>query len=240
MQKAEGGIESFQKGCFGAFGGLRKGAQRFLNKSVVMRITYSPLHWAMSTGYIAHADKETKSYLDVYAAWIAGMTPEEKRDMAKLGLDRPMHPGTVSGALPANAIITSNGFEATSEDGEGDDSEATHPDQWQSSMEAAADEQEHADTDYMKLGEAIRALLGIVLASSNARLTVECVALVTGILYEGISEAEIAKKHAITRAAVSKRCVEIAEALGLDPSRAMRGVEVRERCASAQFARKAA
>ncbi|WP_038168509.1 hypothetical protein [Verrucomicrobium sp. BvORR106] len=194
----------------------------------------------MSTGYIARADKETKSYLAVYAAWIDSMTPEEKRDLVKLGLDRPLHPHTVSGALPASTVITSNGLGATSEDSEDDAPEALHPDQWQASMDHAAEELDQQETDYLKLGEAIRALLGLILASSNARLTVECVALVTGILYEGISEAEIAKKHGITRSAVSKRCVEIAEALGLDPSRAMRGVEVRERCAAAQTARKAA
>jgi hypothetical protein len=196
----------------------------------------------MTSGYIARADAETKTYHDAYSAWIAGMTPAERRELAKVGLDRPLHPHSISSALPASTVITSNGLGRNDEDGEvhEDEEEDAHPDQWQASMEHAAEEIDQAQVDYLKLGEAIRSLLGLILASSNARLTVECIALVTGILYDGISEAAIAKKHGITRAAVSKRCVEAAEALGLDPSRAMRGVEVRERCAVAQIARNAA
>ena len=38
---------------------------------------------------------------------------------------------------------------------------------------------------------------------------------------------EIAKRHGITRAAVSKRCVELTLALDLMPSRAMRSLNAR-------------
>ena len=39
---------------------------------------------------------------------------------------------------------------------------------------------------------------------------------------------EIAKRHGVTRAAVSKRCVELTQALNLKPSRAMRSLLARQ------------
>ena len=52
--------------------------------------------------------------------------------------------------------------------------------------------------------------------------------LVSGLLYGGDAMAEIARRHGVTRAAVSKRCVELTELLGLRPSRAMRSLTARE------------
>jgi hypothetical protein len=47
----------------------------------------------------------------------------------------------------------------------------------------------------------------------DARLTAECIALVSGLSYTGSSMTEIAERQGITRAAVSKRCVELTELL---------------------------
>jgi hypothetical protein len=55
----------------------------------------------------------------------------------------------------------------------------------------------------------------IDLSHDNARLTAECIALVSGLSYTGSSMTEIAARHGITRAAVSKRCVELTELLDL-------------------------
>lgn len=76
----------------------------------------------------------------------------------------------------------------------------------------------------------VRRLVGLMLADTNPALGVECVALVTGIGYEGASMAEIARRHRITRAAVSKRCVDLCDAFGVAPVRAMRPEKNRERC----------
>ena len=81
----------------------------------------------------------------------------------------------------------------------------------------------------------VRRLVGIMLADSNPALGVECVALVTGIGYEGASEADIARRHAVTRAAVSKRCIELCEAFGIPPVRAMRPKVNRENCREARM-----
>ena len=80
-----------------------------------------------------------------------------------------------------------------------------------------------------------RHVLGEVLNHSNARLTAECIALVSGLTYSGASMTEIAKRHGITRAAVSKRCVELTELLNLRPSRAMRSLTARKSYRSARI-----
>lgn len=81
----------------------------------------------------------------------------------------------------------------------------------------------------------VRRLVGLMLADSNPALGVECLALVTGIGYEGASEAEISRRHHVTRAAVSKRCIDLCTAFGLPPVRAMRPEKNRRHCRDARF-----
>lgn len=81
----------------------------------------------------------------------------------------------------------------------------------------------------------VRRLVGIMLADSNPALGIECMALVTGIGYEGASMADIARRHGVTRAAVSKRCVDLCDAFGVPPTRAMRPTGNRSRCRDARM-----
>jgi hypothetical protein len=81
----------------------------------------------------------------------------------------------------------------------------------------------------------VRRVLGEVLNHGNARLTAECIALVSCLGYDGATMTEIAKRHGITRAAVSKRCVELTELLDLRPSRAMRSLTSRTASRSARI-----
>jgi hypothetical protein len=74
-----------------------------------------------------------------------------------------------------------------------------------------------------------------ILCHNNARLTTECIALVSGLSYTGSSMTEIAKRHGISRAAVSKRCVELTDLLDLPPSRAMRSLTARKRYRDARL-----
>ena len=67
-----------------------------------------------------------------------------------------------------------------------------------------------------------------IIGQDNARLSLECLALVTGLAYCGDSMSEIAKRHGVTRAAVSKRCVELTRTLNLKTSRAMRSLKARQ------------
>ena len=76
--------------------------------------------------------------------------------------------------------------------------------------------------------EILRRLIGELMHQDHSRLALDCLALVTGLAYEGDSMTEIASRHDITRAAVSKRCVELTLALNLEPSRAMRSLAARD------------
>jgi hypothetical protein len=83
--------------------------------------------------------------------------------------------------------------------------------------------------------DTVRRVLGEIPCHQNARLTAECIALVSGLNYSGSSMTHIAGKHGITRAAVSKRCVELTELLGIRPSRAMRSLTARKRYREARI-----
>ncbi|MDP0498699.1 MAG: hypothetical protein Q7P63_01245 [Verrucomicrobiota bacterium JB022] len=75
---------------------------------------------------------------------------------------------------------------------------------------------------------AYRRLVGEIVSCDKAALTIDCLALVTNIAYDGSTQVEIAERHGVTRAAVSKRCTQLTDALGLPPSRAMRALTVRD------------
>ena len=85
------------------------------------------------------------------------------------------------------------------------------------------------------LWDALRRLIGEILTLPNRSLTVECLAVVSGLSYAGDSMTDIAKRHSVTRAAVSKRCVELTEKLSLMPSRAMRTLTARKSYRVAQL-----
>lgn len=81
----------------------------------------------------------------------------------------------------------------------------------------------------------LRRLLGTLKASPHPSLTIDCLCLITGVCYDGLSMAEIGRKNKVSRATVSNRCVELADAFGLDPTRAMRSRQARENCQKARF-----
>jgi hypothetical protein len=82
----------------------------------------------------------------------------------------------------------------------------------------------------------VRRLVGTLLADPNPALGTECLALITGIGYDGASMEAIGRRHRVTRADVSKRCVSLCEAFGIPPVRAMRTEKNRERCRAARLA----
>jgi DNA-binding NarL/FixJ family response regulator len=85
-----------------------------------------------------------------------------------------------------------------------------------------------------KLWDVMRRLVGELLDTPNRSLTAECLAAVTGMSYTGDSITEIAKRHRVSRAAVSKRCVELTRKLKLLPSRTMRSLTARQAYRHAQ------
>ncbi len=82
--------------------------------------------------------------------------------------------------------------------------------------------------DEERIYEVVRRLVGELLGQTNPALALECLSLVTGIGYMGNSMTEIAKRHGVGRAAVSKRCVQLCDAIGIEPPRAMRSKKARK------------
>lgn len=91
------------------------------------------------------------------------------------------------------------------------------------------------DLDDFRDRVALRNVLGEVAGHNCTGMSLEVLSLVSGICYRGHSETEIAKRHGKTRAAVSKRCVELCGRLGVPPSRAMKSEASRAIYSEAQI-----
>jgi len=174
--------------------------------------------------YTSRQAARDAEYDRAYRAWVQSLPEEERRAMEKAGLHAPslQRHGTGSAACDAAESRQMR---------EGDDP-ALLPDCGEDTIHAeAGGEEAGGECTYGQLDEAVRDavrhVIAEILGHDNARLTAECFALVSGLLYGGDSMAEIARRHGVTRAAVSKRCVELTELLGLRPSRAMRSLTAR-------------
>lgn len=160
-------------------------------------------------------------YSREYEAWVAAMSPEERRQLAELGVGQPqMSDISVGGYCDAADLpeCATPPAAIEPETAETLETPATQP----------------ADTE--SVNELLRRLLGELLARDNARLSLECLSLVTGLAYTGDSMSDIARRHSVTRAAVSRRCVELSNALSLAPGRAMRPLKTRENNRNARIA----
>ena len=156
-------------------------------------------------------------YQREYRAWVESLSPEERRELERQGLAEP--------CVQRHGAGSANGDAADSPlMRQGDDP-----------MRVPDPEPELTEPETERAWDAVRRVLGEVLCHDNARLTAECLALVSGLCYPGASMTEIAKRHGITRAAVSKRCCELTELLDLRPSRAMRSLTARRRYRSARI-----
>ena len=151
-----------------------------------------------------------QEYAKEYAAWLDTLSAEERQQLAAQGLDAPEIPQRSAGVGLSRDAAEQSGASCLDE-----------------IIDESAGPQEH-DDDFWKVaadlraGEAIIRIVSEILGGGNAALTTECLALATGVAYQGASESAIAKKFGITRAAVSKRCIEIAERVGVRNHRAMR------------------
>lgn len=159
-------------------------------------------------------------YRREYQEWITSLPPEERRRVKEMGLDKAYLPSG-SGGATKDAAESSR---ARCEDSYEEAGEPAHQDP--SIIEPCSHHPQSADTE--GLHDLLRRLVGEMVSQSNARLSLDCLALVTGLAYDGDSMTEIAKRHDVTRAAVSKRCVELTQSLNLKPSRAMRSLLARE------------
>ena len=158
-------------------------------------------------------------YQDAYRAWVESMSADERRELERQGLAAPdlaRHGnGSAKGDAADSPLMR-----------EGDDPAILPEPEPMPDAKAP---------DIEQVWDAVRRVLGVIVIHDNARLTAECFAVVSGLNYSGASMTGIARKYGITRAAVSKRCVELTELLGLRPSRAMRPLTSRTASRSARI-----
>ena len=169
---------------------------------------------AADQAYEVRQRSRDEDYRKAYADWVASLPPGERERLGELGLDRPSVPGSGTGA-PSRDLAESSLAACEPAEIDEDDSVPTES----PSLDEPNPERLH---------DLLRRLVGELIGQDNARLSLECLALVTGLAYCGDSMTDIAKRHGVTRAAVSKRCVELTRALNLQPSRAMRSLPARQ------------
>lgn len=163
--------------------------------------------------YVFRQSHHDEAYMRAYSEWVESLTEDERRELGKLGVEEAYLPKAGSGAPTRDAAESSFASCGPAEVCE-DEVEDSLPSDF--------------SYDAERMHDMIRRLIGELIGTDNARLSLECLAIVTGLSYCGDSMTEIAKRHGVTRAAVSKRCVELTRALNLKPSRAMRSLSSRK------------
>jgi len=172
----------------------------------------------MQKTYEQHAASSNREYNAAYAAWLADMSPTERHQMKKMGLGSALSPNAQSGAVEGERA---DFFREPEYDDEGEAVET--PEAEEADASQGEEETETLEARYrLNLATAVNALIVELLTSRNRGLAVECLALCTHIAYDGVSEAAIATKYGLSRAAVSRRCVELCDRLGIEPPRGMR------------------
>ena len=170
----------------------------------------------MSRGDYADRQREHNArYNQAYAEWVAELSPRQRRQLHKQGLLRPEVDSFETGKA---SDVSELPIAAP------DPEPQPEPEKALPVCEAVAEE----------VWAALRRLIAELLADHNPALAVECLALVSGVGFMGESMTGIAKRHKVTRAAVSKRCIQLTEQLDLLPSRAMKSLTARQSYRTAQ------
>ena len=167
---------------------------------------------------------------DEVRRWIASLSPEDRARCEAEGLLKPLRDDHRASGTGLDDDIA-NSPAAAVEPAEPEDEMEPAPEP------AATEPAPAAKVDQDGLWDVLRRLVGEILVMPNRSLTVECLAVVSGLSYVGDSLTEIARRHRVTRAAVSKRCVDLTERLSLPPSRAMRSLTARRAYREAQLRR---
>lgn len=169
-------------------------------------------------------DSRTAEYTKHYDAWIAGLNEADLARAIALGVDKPMPADYHAHGIGLDADLAESNELSYSPDMaaliDREDSKDPHPD-----LQAAMSD---------ILWDVVRRLIGELLDTPNRSLTAECLAAVSGMSYTGDSLSAIARRHGVTRAAVSKRCIELTRKLQLLPSRTMRSLTARDSYRHAQ------
>jgi hypothetical protein len=161
----------------------------------------------MSDPYIARQRERDAQHARNYAEWIATLSPEERVSLKEQGLDSPMISYRAGGEF--DVASTNQDF----------------TDSWGEREEVRI---QTAPSQAVDIQAALRRLVGELIGQDNAKLSIECLAIVTGLVYDGDSMTTVARRHRVHRATVSARCVNLSQALNLPPARAMRTEKARK------------
>lgn len=162
-------------------------------------------------------------YRREYAAWLASLPPAELARVKAAGLDQPVRDEQGYGANFSERDLAETSLAATD----------SHP---LDSIEPACDQPGYQAQrmDAEQVWDVIRRVIGELMQQDRARLALDCLALASGVAFLGDSMTEVGRQHGLSRAAVSKRCIELLRKIGLPPSRAMRTLTAREAYAEAR------
>jgi hypothetical protein len=179
------------------------------------------------------------AYRKAYRDWVAKLPRKERRRLERQGLLEPavdpLHIGKGEdiSAMPIADATTLPHDGMSGDDGDGGADRYAGRDKLDT-VAGGGEVANAAAPDYDRVWEVLRRLLGELLSTPNAQLSLECLALVSGVGFMGDSMTAIAKRHGVTRAAVSKRCIQLTEQLDMLPSRAMRSLTARATYRTAQ------
>jgi hypothetical protein len=175
----------------------------------------------------AQKDREYAEYYQSpeYLRWLDSLSLEERRRLEADGLLKPMLDR--AGSTMRDEDASESTFASEDHDIAAEIDDVENAPNADTSLALQSGEE--------RLWDVLRRLLGELMNQKNAKLSIECLAVVSGVGFMGDSMTEIAHRNGVTRAAVSKRCVELAERLGVPPSRAMRSLTARASYARTQY-----
>lgn len=165
--------------------------------------------------YEARQSQRDQEYRRQFGEWVASLSPEERRELESRGVAAPHVDAQGVGSPELDLDRVADPYFVPDFDFDSPDGDEPSPRVDESRI-------------LREVGRRTRRIVAEILEAKNARLTTECLALVTGVGFLGNSETEIARRFNVTRAAVSKRCVELCEKLGLPPARSMKSERARE------------
>lgn len=198
--------------------------------------------------YAARQAANDAAYSESYRKWVSSLTPAQRERLHALNLDAPMMPHTkASGNLDHDIAEDARASEwpdmADAVDTRAADPSPASPPADPAAYDYLAESLAIADgaTPALPTGavaeamaDRIRQLVAYLISAENAKLAVQCLALVSGVQFLGSSMSDLARNHKVSRAAVSKRCVDFSKVIGLPPSRAMRSKASRAVSAAAR------
>lgn len=170
----------------------------------------------MTEKYAAKQFANDQVYRDEFLKFVASLPPELREEYRKAGVDSPLMPHTKATGCEDHDMA--------------DDPQACEWPDMASALDSVTESpvkpapSNAGQIEAEEMWAILRRVFADLLAHKDAKLSLECLALISGVQFSGNSMVEIAKKHAVSRAAVSKRCVELCARIGLPPSRAMRSV----------------